>query len=81
MKQFRIMPAQHCELQKQTGTRYGFHIANHPLGDKKLGFYVASWDTREKAEAAAYCLGYPPVVVYPIGFYLPGKSTGWRKRR
>lgn len=71
MTDFRIMPAQHFERQKRSGARYGFPIFDHPLQDPKAGYYVASWDSREKAEAAAHCLGYLPNVVVQIGCFVP----------
>lgn len=71
MGDFRIMPAQRIEDAKVSGVRYGFPIFDHPLQDPDAGFYVASWDKREKAEAAAHCLGYFPNVVVPISFIVP----------
>lgn len=71
MTDFRIMPAQRYDLMPYSGTRYGFPIFNHPLNDPGAGFYVASWDKREKAVAAAHCLGYLPTVVVAIGYVVP----------
>lgn len=78
MSDFRIMPAQHIERETVAHTRWGFWIANHPLGNPcaitgiPKGHYWASWDDSETAHAAAHCLGVDPRDVHDCGFIPAG---------
>ena len=73
----RIIPAQHLSRQKISGRRYGFIIRNHPLGVTETGAgftkgdYVASWETREEAEAALHCLGQTGEFQYSNVYSMP----------
>jgi hypothetical protein len=71
MQDFRIVPAMHFERITRSCTRYGFPIFDHPLQDPKAGYFVATWETKAEADAAACCLGYLPNVVVPIGTFVP----------
>lgn len=79
MTDFRIMPAQRFDQMPHSGVRYGFPIFDHPRQDPVAGFYVASWDKREKAVAAAHCLGYLPNVVVPMSYVVPDGNGEWAK--
>lgn len=77
---FRMMPAQRIDLAPEGySTRWGFLIKNHPRGiresvenlDLEPGDYVASWDSSEKAIAAAICLGVETSQVQDMGFFQP----------
>ena len=64
--EFRIIPRRgHFE---KSGPCWSLRIFNHPLGIVKaagdyypVGSYIASWHTRDEAEAAAISLGMDPV--------------------